>query len=172
MPKKKSKRKQVSAVSAVSEDQRYEARYSRRNRMVKWASISIIIALVMSLLAAAVSVAPSSASTRPFASSESPAPCLPIDSDGDGQTNDIDSDIDGDDVVNGLDDDIDGDGTPNVSDTDPAATNCGANAEPPLIQPEPETSESQTDTTWIGVIGAALLGFGYIVLRRFRRAKK
>jgi LPXTG-motif cell wall-anchored protein len=169
MPKKKSKRKQS---SAVNEDQRYEARYSRRNRMVKWASISIIIALVMSLLAAAVSVAPSSAATRPFNSSESPTPCLPIDTDGDGITNDVDPDIDGDDIVNGLDEDIDGDGTPNVSDTDPAATNCGADAELPLIQPEPENSESQTDTTWIGVVGVALLGFGYLVLRRFRRAKK
>ncbi len=169
MPKKKSKRKQV---SVVTEDQRYEARSSRRNRMVKWASISIIIALVMSLLAAAVSISPSSATTRPFASSESPTPCLPIDSDGDGQTNDIDSDIDGDDVVNGLDDDIDGDGTPNVSDSDPAATNCGQNAEPPLIKPDSETSAAQSDTTWIGVIGVALLGFGYLVLRRFRRAKK
>ena len=169
MPKKKSKRRQT---TAINEDQLYEARYSRRNRMVKWASISIIIALVMSLLAAAVSVAPSSAATRPFASSESPTPCLPIDTDGDGQTNDVDSDIDGDGIVNGLDDDIDGDGIPNVSDTDPAATNCGKNAEPPLIQPEPETSESQTDTTWIGVIGVALLGFGYLVLRRIRRAKK
>ncbi len=169
MPKKKSKRKQV---RVVTEDQRYEARSSRRNRMVKWASISIIIALVMSLLAAAVSISPSSAATRPFASSESPTPCLPIDSDGDGQTNDIDSDIDGDEIVNGLDEDIDGDGTPNVSDTDPAATNCGQNAEPPLIQPESETSAAQSDTTWIGVIGVALLGFGYLVLRRFRRAKK
>ena len=169
MPKKKSKRKQT---SALNEDQRYEARYSRRNRMVKWASISIIIALVMSLLAAAVSVAPSSAASRPFTSSESPTPCLPIDTDGDGITNDVDPDIDGDDIVNGLDEDIDGDGTPNVSDTDPAATNCGADAELPLIQPEPENSESQTDTTWIGVVGVALLGFGYLVLRRFRRAKK
>ena len=169
MPKKKSKRK---ATSAPNEDQRYEARYSRRNRMVKWASISIIIALVMSLLAAAVSVAPSSAASRPFTSSESPTPCLPIDTDGDGITNDVDPDIDGDDIVNGLDEDIDGDGTPNVSDTDPAATNCGADAELPLIQPEPENSESQTDTTWIGVVGVALLGFGYLVLRRFRRAKK
>ena len=169
MPKKKSKRK---ATSAPNEDQRYEERYSRRNRMVKWASISIIIALVMSLLAAAVSVAPSSAASRPFTSSESPTPCLPIDTDGDGITNDVDPDIDGDDIVNGLDEDIDGDGTPNVSDTDPAATNCGADAELPLIQPEPENSESQTDTTWIGVVGVALLGFGYLVLRRFRRAKK
>jgi hypothetical protein len=169
VPKKKSKRKQT---SAINEDQRYEARYSRRNRMVKWASISIIIALVMSLLAAAVSVAPSSAASRPFTSSESPTPCLPIDTDGDGITNDVDPDIDGDDIVNGLDDDIDGDGTPNVSDTDPAATNCGADAELPLIQPEPENSESQTDTTWIGVVGVALLGFGYLVLRSFRRAKK
>jgi LPXTG-motif cell wall-anchored protein len=169
VPKKKSKRKQT---SAINEDQRYEARYSRRNRMVKWASISIIIALVMSLLAAAVSVAPSSAASHLFTSSESPTPCLPIDTDGDGITNDVDPDIDGDDIVNGLDEDIDGDGTPNVSDTDPAATNCGADAELPLIQPEPENSESQTDTTWIGVVGVALLGFGYLVLRRFRRAKK
>lgn len=169
MPKKKLKRKQT---GALNEDQRYEARSSRRNRMVKWASISIIIALVMSLLAAAVSVAPASAATRPFTSSESPTPCLPIDSDGDGIVNDLDPDIDGDEVVNGLDEDIDGDATPNVSDTDPAATNCGQNAEPPLIQPEPENSESQTDTTWIGIIGVALLGFGYLVLRRIRRPKK
>lgn len=169
MPKKKSKRK---PVRVINEDQLYEARSLRRTRLVKWASITIVVALVMSLLAAAVSISPSSAAIRPMTSSESPTPCLPIDTDGDGQSNDIDSDIDGDEIVNGLDDDIDGDGIPNMSDTDPAATNCGQDAEPPLIQPEPENTESQNDTTWIGVLGVALLGFGYLVLRRVRRAKK
>ena len=92
MPKKKSKRK---PISIMNEDQRYEARSSRRNRMVKWASISIIVALVMSLLAAAISISPSSAQML----SSTPTACAEIDTDGDAETNSVDSDIDGDGIT-------------------------------------------------------------------------
>lgn len=174
MPKKKSKNK---FAEAAYEDQRYESRSLRRARLVKWASISIIIALVMSLLAAAVSVAPSSAATAVVAAGsniagETPAACEPVDTDGDGQANDVDSDIDGDLMVNGLDSDIDGDGTPNVSDGDPAATNCGKNAPPPAILPEPTAETSSSDSTWIALVGVGLIGLGYLVLRKVRAAKK
>lgn len=169
MPKKKSKRK---SNSAQNEDQLFESRSSLRARLVKWASISIILALVLSLLAAAVSVSPASASTAPYTASESPTPCQPIDTDGDAITNEVDSDIDGDETVNGLDDDIDGDGIPNSEDGDPAATNCGADANPPVILPSPENSPTSADSSWIAIVGVALLGLGYLVLRRVRASKK
>jgi hypothetical protein len=161
VPKKKSKRK---SSRVLNEDQLFDARSSMRTRLVKWASISIILALVLSLLAAAVSVSPSSAAT--------PAACEQIDTDGDAITNDVDSDIDGDGTVNGLDDDIDGDKILNVSDGDPAATNCGKNAPPPMRLPEPEQNGANAETTWIAITGVALLGIGYLVLRRVRASKK
>jgi LPXTG-motif cell wall-anchored protein len=99
-------------------------------------------------------------------------PCAQIDSDGDAITNDLDSDIDGDEIVNGLDDDIDGDKILNGADGDPAATNCGKNAPPPVILPEPENSSTSSDSSWIAIVGVALLGFAYLVLRRVRSSKK
>jgi hypothetical protein len=166
MPKKKPKRR---PVSVMNEDQRYEARSSRRNRMVKWASISIIVALVMSLLAAAISVAPSSA--QMLSSTPTPTACAEIDTDGDGQTNSIDSDIDGDGTVNGLDDDIDGDGLLNADDSDPAATNCGANAPLPVLFEEKESTEN-TQPVWPVIFVLVAAAAGYLVLRRLRSKRK
>ena len=164
MPKKKSKRK---PVSVMNEDQRYEARSSRRNLMVKWASISIIVALVMSLLAAAISVAPSSAQML----ASTPTACAEIDTDGDAETNSVDSDIDGDGTVNGLDDDIDGDGLMNSDDSDPAATNCGANAPLPVLFEEKESTEN-TQPVWPVIFILVAAAAGYLVLRRLRSKRK
>jgi hypothetical protein len=164
MPKKKSKRK---PISVMNEDQRYEARSSRRNRMVKWASISIIVALVMSLLAAAISISPSSAQML----SSTPTACAEIDTDGDAETNSVDSDIDGDGTVNGLDDDIDGDGLANAEDSDPAATNCGANAPLPVLFEENEPTEN-TQPVWPVIFVLVAAAAGYLVLRRLRSKRK
>lgn len=164
MPKKKSKGK---AKRSQLEAEQLDTRSTLRARMVRWAAISVILALMLSLLVAAISVSPASA-----APVKTETPCAQIDSDGDAITNDLDSDIDGDEIVNGLDDDIDGDKILNGADGDPAATNCGKNAPPPVISPEVEENVSNTDTTWIAIVGVALLGFGYLVLRRVRASKK
>lgn len=167
MPKKKSKAKR-----AVLEAEQLDTRTTLRARMVRWAAISVILALLLSLLVAAISVSPSSAASATTITSETSTDCAPIDSDGDAITNDVDPDIDGDEIVNGLDDDIDGDKILNGEDSDPAATNCGKNAPPPVIQPEPEENVTNADTTWIAIVGVALLGIGYLVLRRVRASKK
>jgi LPXTG-motif cell wall-anchored protein len=164
VPKKKSKGK---AKRAAVEAEPIDKRSTLRTRMVRWAAISVILALMLSLLVAAISVSPSSASPLKVET-----PCAQIDSDGDAITNDIDSDIDGDGTINGLDDDIDGDKILNGEDGDPAATNCGKNAPPPVILPEPENLSTSTNYSWIAIAGVALLGFGYLVLRRVRASKK
>jgi LPXTG-motif cell wall-anchored protein len=38
--------------------------------------------------------------------------------------------------------------------------------------PESKDAEMSADTTWIAIIGVALLGIGYLVLRRVRSTKK
>lgn len=167
MPKRKSK---GNAKRSVSQSQEPDSRSSMRNLLVRWAAISVILTLMLSLLVAAISLSPASAA--PTWQAESATPCAPIDSDGDAITNDLDPDIDGDGVVNGLDDDIDGDKILNGADTDPAATNCGKNAAPPVILPEPKSANPAADTTWIAISIVALLGLGYLVLRRMRAAKK
>jgi hypothetical protein len=128
----------------------------------------VILAILMSLMIAAISVSPSqAASSTPEATA-----CAQIDTDGDAITNDVDSDIDGDEIVNGLDEDIDGDGILNVKDSDPAATNCGADAPPPSILQTDEPETAQEPTVWIASFVIAALGIGYILLRRFRRRQK
>lgn len=169
MPKKKSKAKR-----AALEAEQLDTRPTLRARMVRWAAISVILALMLSLLVAAISVSPSSAATP-----TPQAACPLFDTDGDAITNDIDPDIDGDDVVNGLDEDIDGDEIVNSMDTDPASTNCYDTGVLPIMPavpldklPDSEDSEVSSATTWIAIIGVALLGIGYLVLRRVRSTKK
>lgn len=169
MPKKKSKAKR-----AVLETEQISSRTTLRARMVRWAAISVILALLLSLLVAAISVSPSSAATP-----TPQAACALLDTDGDAITNDIDPDIDGDDVVNGLDEDIDGDEIMNSMDTDPASTICNDTGVLPIMPavpldnlPESKDAEMSAYTTWIAIIGVALLGIGYLVLRRVRASKK
>ena len=171
MPKKKSKRK---SSSAHNEDELIETPSSLRTRFVRWAAISVILALFLSLLVAAISITPSSAATP-----TPQAACALLDTDGDAITNDIDPDIDGDDVVNGLDEDIDGDEIVNSMDTDPASTNCYDTGVLPIMPAVPleklsesEDSEMSGDTSWIAIVGVAVLGIGYLVLRRVRGSKK
>jgi LPXTG-motif cell wall-anchored protein len=167
VPKKKAKAKR-----AVLETEQLDTRTTLRARMVRWAAISVILALLLSLLVAAISVSPSSAATP-----TPQAACPLFDTDGDAITNDIDPDIDGDDVVNGLDEDIDGDEIMNSMDTDPASTICNDTGVLPIMPAVPldnlpEENGVNADTTWIAIVGVALLGIGYLVLRRVRASKK
>ena len=169
MPKKKSKAKR-----AVLETEQISLRTTLRARLVRWAAISVILALMLSLLVAAISVSPSSAATP-----TPQAACALRDTDGDAITNDIDPDIDGDDVVNGLDEDIDGDEIMNSMDTDPASTICNDTGVLPIMPavpldnlPESKDAEMTAGTAWIAIVGVALLGIGYLVLRRVRASKK
>lgn len=136
-----------------------------------------MVALVMSLLAGALSFAP----TTPAGAAESQSvqimletPKL-IDTDGDGIPNNEDPDIDGDGIVNGLDEDIDGDGAANLSDGDPAETNGFEGPNP--IKPAPDTLSmltQNTPTTWafFGLLVMAAFATGFIVKRLINRAKK
>lgn len=162
MPKKRQKRKPANAAYIAQTE---NSTSTLKQRVIKWASISVILAILMSLMIAAISVSPSSAATP------APTVCEPIDTDGDAITNDVDSDIDGDDIVNGLDEDIDGDNIVNTKDSDPAATNCGFNAPPPTLRPVAD-SEAQDPSVWVASATIALLGVGYILLRRIRRKQK
>lgn len=164
MPKKKQKRKPSSAAY-VAQTERTTSQL--KARVIKWASISVILAILLSLMIAAISASPSQAATA------SPTVCAPIDTDGDAITNDVDSDIDGDGTVNGLDDDIDGDKILNVNDTDPAATNCGADAPVPAFNNESDDDdEGNLLVRLVAVVTVSALGIGYILLRRVRRNKK
>ena len=169
----KSKRKVSRAVS----DDRVESSTMKVKPWVRWIAIGIILALASSVLAGAITSAPAQAvesSASPSVEEIMPiaeVSCL-LDNDNDGVANPDDPDIDGDGAVNGEDDDIDGDKILNGEDGDPAATNCGKNAPPPVILPEPENSSTGSDSSWIAIVAVALLGFGYLVLRRVRASKK
>jgi hypothetical protein len=129
MPKKKSSR----PAASLGSNQRPEpksAGQAKRERIVRIAAITIVLALLLSLLAGAFSVTPSQAADSPNHAKSvqitngdvSPVGTGP-DTDGDGIENNLDPDIDNDGVVNANDGDIDGDGTSNFDDGDPAATN-------------------------------------------------
>ena len=164
MPKKKNTRKPARAAYIAQTESTSSA---LKRRVIKWASISVILAILLSLMIAAISASPSQAA-QPSPS----ATCVIPDTDGDAIINDVDSDIDGDSIVNGLDDDIDGDKILNAQDGDPAATNCNDSAAPPLLPGKPESTEQDDAIRYGAAIVALLLGFGYLVLRRKRGAKK
>ena len=197
MPKKKSSR----PAASMGSNQRPEPKSAgqiKRERVVRIAAITIVLALLLSLIAGAFSITPSQAATpgsiiaRSAGFSESvqvqQANNSPtgssIDTDGDGIINNEDPDIDGDGVmnandgdidgdgtVNGLDDDIDGDGILNAVDSDPAATNCGANAPLPILYEEKNTTEN-TQPTWPIILALVVAAAGYLMLRRIRSARK
>ena len=124
MPKKKSSRPAAS-LGSVQDTEPKSASQIRRERIVKTGAIVIVLALLLSLIAGAVSVAPAQAAGMATFSKSvqiQNADMEPIDTDGDGIPNNEDPDIDNDGVVNANDTDIDGDGTGNFDDGDPAAT--------------------------------------------------
>lgn len=138
MPKKKNPRKPSNAAYVAQTESTSSA---LKKRMVKWASISVILAILLSLLIASISASPSQA-----AESTPLAACAGVDTNGDGKFDsaDYDSqpvcndtgsqdvtgqnkvmptpcvipDTDGDAITNDVDPDIDGDEIVNGLDDD------------------------------------------------------
>ena len=124
MPKKKSSRPAASLGSNQDSEPK-SASQIRRERIVRTGAIVIVLALLLSLIAGAVSIAPAQAA---FPSNFNKSVQIQqvtsetVDTDGDGIENNQDSDVDGDGLVNGEDNDIDGDGIENFEDADPIDT--------------------------------------------------
>jgi hypothetical protein len=158
MPKKKSQRNSRAEVVTPS---------TPVKPWVRWAAIIVILALLFSIMLAAVTSAPASAA------SASPTVCAQIDTDNDGIKNNSDSDIDGDGIVNGKDEDIDGDNLVNGSDTDPAATNCEKSTTVPELNEEltVDGTAKPVEVAWQWIVGVLAIGFGYLTLRQVRRRK-
>ena len=167
MPKKKQKRKPQNAAFVAQTE---STQSLLKKRIIKWASISVILAILLSVMIAAISVSPSNAAT-PNAATPA-ADCSMPDTDGDAIKNDLDTDIDGDGTVNGLDADIDGDGKINAKDTDPADTNCFENEVLPIMPAPAVDNEANLFVRIAGIVVVAGLGIGYLVLRRIRGKKK
>lgn len=130
MPKRSKPRKPNANRIASGEKYSPSPSELRRKKIVRFAAISIVVALVATFLIGALAGSPAKAAeivqhgVSISVLSEDPTPVADEpDSDGDGIPNNADSDIDADGIVNGIDNDIDGDGTPNAGDSDPAATN-------------------------------------------------
>lgn len=97
----------------------------RRDKVIRLGAIVLVLALLLSLLAGAFSIAPAQAAA--VADSTKSVQVFQVtseivDTDGDGIENNKDPDIDGDGLVNGKDPDIDGDGIENFEDADPVDT--------------------------------------------------
>ena len=167
MPKKKQKRKPQNAAFVAQTE---STQSLLKQRIIKWASISVILAILLSVMIAAISVSPSQAASTNAATPA--ADCSMPDTDGDAITNEVDSDIDGDGIVNGLDDDIDGDGTENAKDSDPAETNCYDTGVLPIMPAPVADDEGNLLVRVVGIVVVAGLGIGYLVLRRIRGKKK
>lgn len=132
MPKRTKPRKPNASRNRIETASVVSPSSIRRKKIVKYASIAIVVALIGTFLIGAISSSPAKAaevgsgSAAISASLETarvsqatPEP----DTDGDGIPNNADSDIDGDGIINAVDPDIDGDGIANAKDGDPAATN-------------------------------------------------
>lgn len=170
------------------------SRRERRNRIV---AIGIILALIMSLLVGALSVAPvppaaasPSAGAAALASTNlragaqgNPAAANSVqvltadpkvvDTDGDGIENNEDSDVDGDGILNGEDPDIDGDGIENFDDADPIdTTDVDSNAPEKPIRPVGAVDEFVQSTAWIWVsisLLAASVISGWLLAKRRKK---
>lgn len=158
-PKARKKTKLAAQPSSYLEPKR---KLTSREKTIKTGAILIVLALVLSLLAGALSFSP----TTPATAAESQsvqiyaADSEPVDTDGDGIENNGDPDVDGDGIVNGLDDDIDGDGITNFDDADPVDTNnIDSNAPEKPIRPAGSGESMDQDQAWIvaGIGGVALL---------------
>lgn len=177
MPKKKSSRPN----SSMGSNQRPELKSPtqlRRERIIRTASIVIVLALLLSLLAGAFSITPSQAaqpakSVQITQADDSPLGDI-VDTDGDGIVNNQDPDVDGDGIVNGKDSDIDGDGIENFDDADPIdTTNIDSNAPEKPDRPAGVGDIAQQPTTWfVGVPVAGLILLIYALVLAKRRKKR
>lgn len=174
MPKKKSSRPAASLGSNQDSEPK-SASQIRRERIVKTGAIVIVVALVLSLLAGALSFSPAQAAENPWIGKSvqiQNADVKPIDTDGDGIPNNEDPDIDNDGLVNAQDSDIDGDGTSNFEDGDPAETN-GFESKTPK-KPGSVSFEELTQNGgvfgWL-IVGILLIGLGIGFGRKFQQKR-
>ncbi len=174
MPKKKSSRP-ASSLGSYQDSEPKSSSQIRRERIVKTGAIVIVLALVLSLLAGALSFSPAQASeNQAFSKSVQilDADVKPIDTDGDGIPNNEDPDIDNDGLVNAQDSDIDGDGTSNFDDGDPAETN-GFDSKTPK-KPGSVSFEELTQNGgvfgWV-VGGILLVGLGIVFGRKTQQKR-
>jgi hypothetical protein len=179
MPKKKSSR----PASSLGSNQRPEPKSGsqiKRERIVRIAAITIVLALLLSLLAGAFSVSPAQAvSTKESAEFSKSVQILDVtyeivDTDGDGVENNEDPDVDGDGLVNGEDSDIDGDGIENFEDADPIDT-TDVDSKSPEKPSRPGTTGDimSSNSSWIWItlsIGiVTLILFVFLGKRRKKR---
>lgn len=147
---------------------------AKRQKVVKYAAVAIVVALVASFLIGALSASPAKAAELAGGPTPAATTVAEPDTDGDGIINNADEDIDGDGVVNGIDPDIDGDGAANGTDGDPAATNGGVIAPPPTNTnnglPGLIPAELQTPTGRLS-IAAVILLIGATIIWARRRHK-
>ena len=149
----------------------------RRDKVIRIGAIVIVLALLLSLLAGAFSVAPAQA-----AGLSSPKVSVFIhqvtteivDTDGDGLENNEDPDVDGDGLVNGKDSDIDGDGIENFEDADPIdTTDVDSKAPQKPNRPAGVGDIAQQLTTWfVGVpVSGLILLISLLVLAKRRKKR-
>ena len=178
MPKKKSSRPASGQTSnrgtRHAEDLKSPSQ-RRRERIVKTGAIVLVLALLLSLLAGAFSVAPAQAanSAKSFHSVQISAnePKI-VDTDGDGIENNQDSDVDGDGIVNGEDPDIDGDGIENFDDADPIdTTDVESNAPEKPIRPVGAGDPAVQSAGWLvtGSITVVLAAISAWLLAKRRK---
>jgi LPXTG-motif cell wall-anchored protein len=155
-PKARKKSKPTAQPSSYIEPKR---KPTTREKTIKTGAILIVLALVLSLLAGALSFSP----TTPAIAAESQSVQIyavdsgPVDTDGDGLENNVDPDVDGDGIVNGEDPDIDGDGIENFDDADPVDTNdIDSNAPEKPSRPEAPVEILTGESSWLWV--ALLVG--------------
>ena len=185
MPKKKSSRPN----SSLGSNQRPEPKTPtqlRRERTIRIASIVIVLALLLSVLAGAFSITPSQAAEpglKSVAASGaaksvqiSNADVTPVgdqvDTDGDGIPNNEDPDIDGDGIVNGKDSDIDGDGIENFQDADPVDTSDVDSTAPTKPNRPPSVGDIiSKPSPWLvpAMIVVAIVTISFLVLAKRRK---
>ena len=177
MPKKKSSRPNSSLGSNQRPEPKSPTQLSRE-RIIRIASIVIVLALLLSLLAGAFSITPSQAAQPAKSVQITKADDSPlgdsVDTDGDGIVNNQDPDVDGDGIVNGKDSDIDGDGIENFDDADPIdTTNIDSNSPEKPDRPSGVGDIAQQPTTWfVGVLVAGLILLISLLILAKRRKKR
>ena len=142
-------------------------------------AIVIVLALLLSLLAGAFSVAPAQAAIfgKTLEISQSvqihQVTSEIVDTDGDGIENNEDPDVDGDGIVNGEDTDIDGDGIENFEDADPIDTtdiDSKAPEKPSRPDAPGDILGGGTNWLWLAFPAATLAGlFAWILGKRRKK---
>ena len=175
MPKKKSSRAAASLGSNQDSEPKSPSQI-RRERIVKTGAIIIVLALLLSLIAGAVSFGPAQAAV-PSNFNKSvqihQVTSETVDTDGDGIENNQDPDVDGDGLVNGEDNDIDGDGIENFEDADPIDT-TDIDSKSPGKPDRPAGSgdilSSDSNLLWMSLpIGVAALISLWILAKRRKK---